>query len=151
MLTIREWMIDNLLKYRSTKEAIRACSKNLGYSIESVRDKTTKCIKKGLLEPKDSYNPSLKDSSSLVGLSVNDMREKYDALYKIEKAVKEIPAGRFVPEAEFRECVVKCEASKFRAKAELEQFNKYKGVAKGTTYWANPVDIKRLKDQGVLQ
>jgi hypothetical protein len=144
-------MASNLLKYESTEGAIRACCKNLGYSTGSVRTKTREWIKKGYLKSKDDSNsPILKKSSSL-GLSVNDMREKYDVLYKIEIAVKGIPIGRFIPEAEFRECVVKSEASRFRAKADLEQFNKYKGIAKGITYWANPSDIKKLKDQGVLQ
>ena len=146
MPSIRNWMTANLSKYNSTKEATRACSKKLGYPIKSVQTKTNEWIRKGALNPN-----SFSKSSSLVGLSVDDMREKYDALYKIEKAVKEIPIGRYIPEAEFRECVVKCDASKFRAKADLEQFNKYKGIAKGVTYWANPSDIKRLKDQGVLQ
>ena len=148
-------MIANLAKYETTQEAIKACSKELRFSFISVRDKVTRLVKEGVLTPVDQFTPRPKSSPqkhcSQLGLSVDDMREKYDALYKIEKAVKEIPEGRFIPEAEFRECIAKCETSKFRAKADLEQFNKYKGVAKGITYWGNPTDIKRLKDQGVLQ
>ena len=155
--TTREWMIKNLSKYDSTQDAVKACSKELDLSYFSVRDKVTRLVKEGVLTPVDQFTPRFKSCpstqrhSTIIGLSIDDMREKYDALYKIEKAVKEIPEGRFIPEAEFRECVAKCEASKFRAKADLDQFNKYKGVAKGITYWGNPSDIKRLKEQGVLQ
>ena len=153
--TIRQWMVENLSKYETTREAIKDCSKELCLSFISVRDKVTKLVKEGILTPVDQFTPRPKSlpqkHGSQIGLSVEDMREKYDALYKIEMGVKEIPEGRFIPEAEFRECVAKCEASKFRAKADLDQFNKYKGVAKGITYWGNPSDIKRLKDQGVLQ
>lgn len=146
-MSIRTWWSTKSKNFANDEEAIIACSKDLGVKPKSVRDSLQRSSTNSL---KKSPISSSTDMCS-IGLSVDDIRSKYDVLYKIKKAIKEIPEGRFIPEAEFREMFVKCDSSKFRGKADLPEFSDFKGQAKGITYWANPKDIIKLKNEGVLQ
>jgi hypothetical protein len=135
--TVREWCQQNYEKYKAQEELIVSCVKALG-----VRKKQVVKILRTL--------GSSGSSVETIGLSENELRAKCDVLFKIEAAIKKIPMDRYIPDAEFREFFCQVNASKYRSKADLPQFEKYKGVANGVTYWARPENIKRLKESGVF-
>lgn len=140
-MTVREWLLENWSNHER-KEALALCCAQLNVTYRSASEMYAKIKKTKLAETNGTCE--------VIGLSIDDMRARYDAIYKITNAVKEIPKGKFVPEQEFREKLVKCDPGKFRSKACLEQFSKYKGYAKGITFWGNSDDIQRLKDEGIL-
>jgi hypothetical protein len=137
--TVRERCQQNQSKYQNEEEIISACMRTLG-----VRRKQVQKILKSLGLRKSS-------GPAAVGISEEELRAKCDILYKIEQAVKNLPENRYIPDAEFREFFCQINANKYRAKADLPTFEKFKGRANGVTYWARPENIKRLKESGVLQ
>lgn len=88
--------------------------------------------------------------SDASGISEKDLRAKHDALFIVREAAKKLEKGKFFPEAEFRESMCRLDPSKFRSKADGQEFEKYKGRTQGKTYWGHPESIKRMKDDGVL-
>lgn len=135
--TVREWCQQNYEKYKAQEELIVSCVKALG-----VRKKQVVKILRTL--------GTSGSSSGSVGLSEDELRAKCDVLFKIEMAVKRIPIDRYIPDSEFREFLCQVNANKYRSKADLPQFEKYKGIANGVTYWARPENIKKLKESGVF-
>jgi hypothetical protein len=156
MIGVRKWLSLNWNKY-GKDELIQRCIRELLAYPRSVKDMYTR-IKNGKVEMHHANN---KEENSMVsgimkieknvGFSTIDMQKKYDAEFKIEEAIKQIPKGRFVPEAEFRDVLVKANMSHFRIKSNLEKFDKYKGKAKSIIYWGNADDIESLKLRGILK
>ena len=135
--TVREWCQQNYEKYPTKDELIENCIKLLG-----VKRKQVLHIFKSL----DNNN-----GASGIGLSENELRAKCDVLYKIETALNKLPSDRYIPDTEFREFFCQVNANKYRSKADLPQFEKYKGIAGGVTYWGVANNIKRLKESGILK
>lgn len=133
--TIREWCQTHQNEYKTKEELIINCVNNLGVT----RDRVLRIL-----------NENSGNGVPIVGLNKDELKFKYDVLYKIEQAVKHLPEDRYVPDAEFREFLVEVDTKKYRSKANLPQFDKYKGAASGVVYWAKPENIKRLKEAGVL-
>jgi hypothetical protein len=132
---VREWCQQNFDKYPTKEELIENCVKALGVKRKQVLHKLKVLNTNG---------------SSSIGLSENELRAKCDVLFKIESAVKKLPVDRYIPDAEFREFFCQVNVNKYRSKADLPQFEKYKGIASGVTYWSKPENIKRLKESGVF-
>ena len=145
--TIREWWGENSILYSSYSDAVAACSEQLGVTRRAIFNLNRRLKLKGKpsLNGKSFSNKKICSS----GLSEEELRIKHDPLYKLEKAVKSLIKGQFIPEQEFRG-IVGLDSSKFRAKADLPQFDLYKGKVQGAIYWGNPKDIKRLKEEGIL-
>jgi hypothetical protein len=142
MSVVKVWFDTHKTEYGSEDEALKACAKHFKLGVVAAQQR---------MGIKDPYLKTMKESHPDVGLSEHQLREKIDPLFKLEQAVKEIPAGKFIPEAEFRSNVAKLNATQFRAKADLPQFNIYKGRNSGVIYWGKPASIKKLKDEGILQ
>ena len=85
------------------------------------------------------------------GVSESLLRAKHDALFILRNAAKSLVQGIFYTESEFREKVCKLDSNKFRSKADLNEFDQYKGRASGITYWSHPKSIRSVKEDGVLQ
>lgn len=147
---VRDWIRQNGSKYHKNSEIADACVAALG-----ARRKT---VLNALSDIKTNTNGKAAVASlsacelriGNLGLSEQELRSKHDALYKLEQAVKALSPGKFIPEPEFR-ATVSIDPSKFRSKSDLPQFDAYRGRVAGLTYWGHPKDIKRLKDEGVLQ
>jgi len=144
--TIREWVTNNAGKYQNNSELADACSKELGVARKTIFNLLSEMKAKGKEKPIRGSEIRLGN----LGLSEQEFRAKHDSLYKLEQAVKMLMPDKFIPENEFR-ATVAIDPSKFRSKADLPQFDTYKGRVNGVTYWGHPRDIKRLKDEGVLQ
>ena len=141
--TVREWYQQNYDKYPEKEELIAECVRVLGVT----RDQVVRKVKEIKLK-------TMRDSDSVpetVGLSEDELRSRCDIIYKIETAVKKIPSDKYIPDSEFREFFCQINANKYRSKADLPQFEKYKLIADGVIYWARPENIKRLKESGVFQ
>ena len=155
--TIASWWKENEKNFETYSDAVKACYKDLGVSPKTVYNRCSvlRTLPFSSRAPKNGTSPALTRSpiilkGKMTGLSEVELRSKYDALYKLEKAVGSLGRGQFVPEQEFRSAI-NLEPSKFRAKADMPQFDQYKGKVAGVTYWAHPADIKKLKNEGVLQ
>jgi hypothetical protein len=144
--TIREWWCENCGLYNSYGEAVKACISALKVQPNAVYKSVARLKKRGT---KVLVKDNRKSTIGNIGLSEEELRSKHDALYKLEQAVKTLTLGKFIPEPEFR-ATVSIDPSKFRSKSDLPQFDSYKGRVQGVTYWGNPKDIKKLKDEGVL-
>lgn len=151
-LSVVEWVKTNLSKFANENVAIEMCVDELKKSRKTVRDAITryKLTAASLLSELKS-NKIKKTNKPSTGLSIDDIRGRCDIIYKIEKAIEQIPQNRFIPDSEFREVLVKCSTTQYRSKADLDKFLKNKGSAKGVTYWGSDSDIKRLKDEGILK
>lgn len=145
-ISIREWWLDYSSLHASYKDAVLACMSALNVTKHSVH-KVTSSLRIAGVKILDKNNPQITVSG--IGLSEQELRSKHDALYKLEQAVKTLISGKFIPEPEFRS-TISIDPSKFRSKADLPQFEQFKGKVHSVTYWGNPKDIKRLKDEGVL-
>lgn len=133
--TVREWCQQNFDKYPTKEELIENCVKALGVKRKQVLHKLK----------------VLNTTGSSIGLSENELRAKCDVLFKIEAALNKLPQDRYIPDTEFREFFCQVNANKYRSKADLPQFEKYKGSAGGVTYWGVANNIKRLKESGILK
>jgi hypothetical protein len=149
-LSAPEWVRINFSRFDIESDCINAGTEELGIKRNTVRDAVTKFKKKICKQHPITAVQTYKTSSS-IGLSIEDIRNKHDVIYQIEKAITQIPKGRYIPDSEFREVFVKCSSEQYRAKSGLEKFSKNKGSAKGITYWGTTADIKRLKNEGILQ
>lgn len=156
--TIKEWWKANEKNFQSYGEAVKACAAQLGVAEKTVYNQcsslrtlpfSSRAPKNGTTSPALTRPPILL-KGKMTGLSEVELRSKYDALYKLEKAVGSLTRGQFIPEQEFRSAI-NLEPSKFRSKADMPQFDAFKGKVAGVTYWAHPADIKKLKNEGVLQ
>ena len=147
-MTIREWIVKNTSKYSSSADAADACSAEIGIKRSTFFNTLSDLKKLGKVRTDIFLAGGAKVAN--LGLSEQELRSKHDALYKLEQAIKLLSPGKFVPEPEFRSTVA-IDPSKFRAKADLPQFDQYKGRVGSLTYWGHPKDIQRLKDEGVLQ
>lgn len=150
-LTIREWLAKNREKYQKNSEAADACAEELKVAKKTVFNMISK-LKKNENRIAAAISGICGSDVRLgnLGLSEQEFRAKHDSLYKLEQAVKALVPDKFIPETEFR-ATISIDPSKFRSKADLPQFDIYKGRVTGVTYWGHPRDIKRLKDEGVLQ
>lgn len=145
-LTVREWLTKNRSKYGKNGEAAAVCAAELKVAKKTVFNMMATLKRNGR-----SASPPSAGEARLgnIGLSEKELRSKHDSLYKLEQAVKILTSGKFIPEPEFR-ATVNIDPSKFRSKSDLPQFDVFKGRVAGVTYWGNPKDIKRLKDEGVF-
>ncbi len=134
--TVREWCQANFEKYQTQEEIISNCMRTLGVKRDQVVRK--------LRILSNSRRPS-------VGISESDLRKKCDVTYIIEDAVKRIPDGRYISDADFREFFCKLNTTKYRPKANLPQFDKFKGIADGVTYWGKKEGIERLISDGTMR
>jgi hypothetical protein len=146
-LTISEWIRQKGSKFKSTSEAADACSAELHLTRKSFFNTLYELKKKGKVKPTTCL-PDARGAN--LGLSEQELRSKHDGLYKLEQAVKTLMPGKFIPEPEFR-ATIATNPSQFRSKADLPQFDIYRGRTQGITYWGHPRDIKRMKDEGILQ
>lgn len=144
--SIREWWLEHSPGYNSYTDAVQDCVSILKVTRHSVYKIVGKLKRKGTSVLVKDGQPSKING---IGLSEQELRFRHDALYKLEQAVKTLTSGKFIPEPEFR-TTISIDPSKFRSKADLPQFDQFKGKVQGVTYWGNPKDIKRLKDEGVL-
>ncbi len=146
-LSISEWIRQKGSKFKSSSEAADACAAELHVARKTFFNTLYKLKKSGKVKPTTCL-PDAKVAN--IGLSEQELRSKHDGLYKLEQAVKNLIPTKFIPEPEFR-ATIATNPSQFRSKADLPQFDIYKGRVSGVTYWGHPRDIKRLKDEGILQ
>jgi hypothetical protein len=144
--SIRDWWIENSSLYTSSVNAIAACVRDLEVRRKSVVKSLARMRLQGIMEASNERNDEFKSN---MGLTEQELRSKHDSLYKLEQSVKTLAPGKFIPENDFR-VLTTLDVVKFRSRAELPQFDLYKGKVNGMTYWGNPKDIKRLKEEGVL-
>lgn len=121
-----------------------------GFSRRWFREKIAK--KYGWLPPYQKVYRKIVDPTGGIaaGISETDLLRKHDILFQIQEAVKLLPKGRFFTEAEFKE-FAKIHSPQFRSRADLPEFEQYKGKAGSVLYWGHPESIKKFKDRGTFQ
>jgi len=87
-----------------------------------------------------------KPAQKPIGLSENELRAKYDNVYKIREAVKKLQRGRFLTDQQMRE-MCKISPNVWRGYAEKTEFEKYKykPTAK-EVWWSTPDSVRRVRE-----
>jgi len=99
----------------------------------------------------DDIKPSATKSVSLKkGLSISDLRAKYDNMFIVRNKVGLLEKDLFLTQPEFIS-MCKLSGTGYRNTIEQPEFVKYKGKAGGIIYWGHPDSIQQLKDEGVLK
>ena len=145
MSTARQWLEKNEKRFPTHEKLAEACAATLHIGLKNV--------KKHLLYMSREQKPVQITLSSSSAISVEEFRSRHDPLFKIRAAIKELRRSKndLYPEPEFRENVVKLDASRFRSKADMSEFDSYKGKVGGKTYWGHPDTIASLKREAVMQ
>lgn len=147
--SIKQYALEKKVQGWSDEKIVRECMKDLGVKDGSVKDQLrdlrtqSNVISKHLDELEQNQDGP-------IGMSLEDVRAKLDPVYKIKMAIKNIPTGRYIPENEFRDKMVKCNTNQFRTAANLQQFDIYHGKSQGMVLWGASTGIKQLRDEGIL-
>ncbi len=125
---------------RSQKWICKKCKKTLETSMNQDGEATK-------TEPTEQ-DPKQKPDIAL-GINEAELRRKHDILFRIREAAKRLEGDLFLTDQEF---IRLCElmGAHYRDYLEKQEFDQYKGRAGKTIYWSNPVNIKRLKNEGIL-
>ncbi|MDO8640224.1 MAG: hypothetical protein Q7R33_01660 [Nitrosarchaeum sp.] len=139
-VTVSKWLKKNLKPNATKEDTIQACMRDLKKSRSHILKEYNR------VKTKVNVNVNV----SPVGLSEADFRARHDGLFIIRHAVKQLKNDRLITDAEFREHFCKIDSSKFRAKSEISEFDKYHGRAKGVIYWSHPTTIEKFKQEALL-
>jgi hypothetical protein len=143
--TVAQWLKANKGKYKDGDTLKAECIKATG----AHRDSVVRVMRRaGLTTAATAPTPSACNKG---GVSVDEFRARHDPLYRMRQAVKLLTGQRLWPEAEFRERLAGLDTTKFRSKADLQEFERFHGRANGITYWAAPSVITSLKADGSMQ
>jgi hypothetical protein len=80
---------------------------------------------------------------------LSQFREKHDVCYIVAKTLSKLKQGRIYEKQD----VVKLTGLRQAypgLSQELENSTEYKGRAGGVSYWGHPIDIKELKNEGIM-
>lgn len=90
------------------------------------------------------------NGGSVLGITEDELRSRYDNRYKINEAIKKLKLGLFFPESEFIKFANVKAGIGYRQLLDHRDYLSFKGKAGGTVYWSHPESIKKLKEDGVL-
>jgi len=130
-----EWLRSNRSQYPSRENLIQAAMKHFHKPRKAIVDALGK-IKTPVLQNK-----------AVAGLSIKDLKDKYDETHKLRQACKKLQKGRFLREREIRElsCVP---TNKWREVADDMEFDNYKFCPRrGEIYWGHPESIEDIRKE----
>lgn len=141
-MSIREWVVENQSKYKDKEIMIVTGCKEL----KVARDSFLRTLNK-----MGVYMTNTETNTNEICLTEEEIRNKYDYKYIIQKAAQKISRGKFYKEQDFRDSVTKLNPNNFRRGADLAEFEQYKGKAGNVIYWGHPESIQKMKDDGIFQ
>jgi len=140
---LREWVKKNMGNYKDTDRTQFITDAVTGFHVSRTRAGVV--IREESPDPIPGNPLSIPTPTERV-MTEDQMRAKFDWLYKLRKAVAQLEPGKYWPEADFREMVAKVPGNKFRSVADLSEFDDYHGKEGGTTYWGHPESIAKLQN-----
>lgn len=94
--------------------------------------------------------PQPAQEKAQVGISVTELRSRYDNNYKVELAVKKLEKDVFLTESEFIKLAVIRTTNGYRAALDDPKWDKNKGRVAGIVYYSHEDSIKQMKNEGIL-
>ena len=98
-----------------------------------------------------SEKESKPNETGKMGISIDQIREKYDNTYIVSKNAENLKRDIFLTNSEFVQLCNFANSAGYKNATEHPQFDKYHGRAGGVIYWSHPDSIKKLKDEAVLK
>jgi len=96
-------------------------------------------------------NETPKIEMTVKGITIDQLRERYDNTYIVQKNAEQLKMDIFLTNAEFVQLCNFANNAGYRNAIEHPQFDKYHGKAGSVIYWSHPDSIKKLKDAAVLK
>jgi len=85
-----------------------------------------------------------------VGISVTELRSRYDNNYKVELAVNKLEKDVFLTESEFIKVAGIRATNGYSAALDDPKWDKNKGRVAGIVYYSHEDSIKQMKNEGIL-
>lgn len=149
-MTPTQWMRENHRNYENRKEVINACATATGSHPQVCRKLYSRLVLRGEINQdavKVADKPILAQTPQKVGLTEQELREKYDIAYIITNQAAQLQKGIYLSESEF---IVRCKIRAgwgYKHIMEHPDFKKYKGRARdGVIYWSHPDSIAEKKE-----
>ena len=135
---------DNYQYYNSIEEVVNA-GIQAGYNRKYLRN--------AYYDIQRTNDPIAFDQQTIqpakIGISENELREKYDIKMIVTKAASSLIRGVYIQDAEFIK-QMNIRQPGYRQILDNADYAKYKGRAGGITYWSHPESILKMKNEGVL-